>query len=106
MFIFPFFQARANKQLKNEYRACLSVLKRSGLIGSAVNVSRGFHTTGPFCKKNNKDGNKNNDNEDDNKKIPALFTKFMLWVLSGYMIVGLLSLIFPTTNQPEVINQK
>lgn len=45
--------------------------------------------------------NNNNKNGDDDK-LSSLLVKAFLWMLTAYMFVALVSLVFPGTNQPEV----
>ena len=45
--------------------------------------------------------NKNNDDENDDK-ISALLLKAFLWMLTAYMFIAIVSLLFPGSNQPEV----
>lgn len=43
-----------------------------------------------------------NGNNGDNDKLSSLLVKAFLWMLTAYMFVALVSLVFPGTNQPEV----
>lgn len=96
------------KKLSREFKATVSLLQRSGFSphASLFNISRGIHTSAArYQERPQNDGNKKPDNEDD-KKIPSVVTKALLWMLSGYMFIALLSLLFPSSNQPEVSSFK
>ncbi|ODN04675.1 Paraplegin [Orchesella cincta] len=45
----------------------------------------------------------NNNNNDDDDKMSSLLVKAFLWMLTAYMFVALVSLVFPGTNQPEIV---
>ncbi|CAL8096428.1 unnamed protein product [Orchesella dallaii] len=47
--------------------------------------------------------NNNNNNNDDDDKMSSLLVKAFLWMLTAYMFVALVSLVFPGTNQPEIV---
>jgi len=50
-------------------------------------------------------GNDNNNDKkknDDDDKLSALLIKAFLWMLTAYMFIAVVSLVFPGTNQPEV----
>lgn len=64
-----------------------------------LTAKRYNHTPEQDPKKNNKD-----DKEDeDDGKISSLLAKAFLWMLSAYMVIALISLMFPNSNQPEVL---
>lgn len=44
-------------------------------------------------------GNGNKDNDDEKKRMLA---KAALWMLTAYMFIAIISLLFPGSNQPEV----
>ena len=39
----------------------------------------------------------------DDKKLPSMLAKAMLWMFNGYMLITLVSLMFPGGNQPEIV---
>lgn len=42
------------------------------------------------------------DNDDDDKdKLSTLLAKALIWMLTAYMFIAFISLMFPSTNQPE-----
>ncbi|XP_069698705.1 mitochondrial inner membrane m-AAA protease component paraplegin isoform X2 [Periplaneta americana] len=100
------------KQVRREYLAVCSLLHRSGLrtthqLSSCLHA-RGIHSTNATPQQqhpppNNQDDNKkpNKEDEDDNK-ISSLLAKAFLWMLTAYMLMAILSLLFPSSGQPEV----
>lgn len=103
------FAHRKEKNQKNEFRAFVSLLKRSNLLPSEITPTRRFHTSKlnyQFDKKpssddkssKNKEENKNKDDDDDNKN--SLLAKAVIWTVAAYLFISLLSL-FPSSNQPE-----
>lgn len=98
------------KKINNEYNAVRSLLHRSGLqningLPYYIN-SRNLHTNTSNNQKltpdpNNKDKKPGKDDEDDNK-ISSLLAKAFIWMLTAYMVIAIISLLFPSTNQPEV----
>nr|CAI5855668.1 unnamed protein product [Callosobruchus analis] len=102
----------AIKSLNREYAAVQSLLKRSGLGNIAqiytVLNARGFHTSTPCCQEPPKPGGgpngpKNDKDDDDKDKISSLLAKAFLWMLTAYMVIAMISLMFPSSSQPEVI---
>lgn len=93
---------QAIKIINKEYAAVCALIHRSGV------QSRNFHSS---CSKWQKpplgeppggDKNKPNKNDDDNDKISSLLAKAFLWMLTAYMVIAVISLMFPSSNQPEV----
>lgn len=41
--------------------------------------------------------------EDDDKKVPSVLAKALLWMFTGYMLVTVITLMFPGGNQPEIV---
>ena len=50
-------------------------------------------------KKNNDDKHNNN----DDKSIPSMLAKAIMWMFTGYMLITIISLMFPGGNQPEIV---
>ncbi|XP_059472586.1 paraplegin-like [Neocloeon triangulifer] len=108
-FISPISHTKLRK-LKREYKAVCSLLARSGF---KVN-SRNFHSTVWFAQNNKSPGNpspnqqppdndkKPNREDDEETKISSLLAKAFLWMLTAYLLIGVVSLLFPSSNQPEV----
>lgn len=103
----------------NEYKAVCSLLHRSfgvGMPNSVVSSSH-FHTSAtnhheppPFGPpKNDKDKDKsqdpNKDKKDDEEenKMKSIVTKAVFWMLTAYLLIAVLSLMFPGNNQPELL---
>lgn len=105
------------RKLNHEYAAVCSLLHRSGLqninnLTTALSA-RQFHTSpssanNPQPKQssegagsgNNK--NKPNKEDEDDNKVSSLLAKAFLWMLTAYMVIAIISLLFPNSNQPEV----
>nr|KAH0808194.1 hypothetical protein GEV33_014597 [Tenebrio molitor] len=45
----------------------------------------------------------NKDDDDDKDKISSLLAKAFLWMLTAYMVIAIISLMFPSSGQPEVV---
>ena len=87
----------------------LRVLQRSGLNhGQQLNSQcRHISTTSTNLQQQssppNHNGKKpNKEDDDDNNKISSLLAKAFLWMLTAYMLIAIVSLLFPSSNQPEV----
>ena len=73
---------------------------------------RGLHTTTPKANQTPGSGGSggssggpsssggDNKNDDDEKK--GMLAKAALWMLTAYMFIAIISLLFPSSNQPEV----
>ncbi|XP_017772930.1 PREDICTED: paraplegin [Nicrophorus vespilloides] len=105
------FNRKVITAINNEYKAVFSLLRRSGLkdVNCLVNhlaAARGFHTSAR-CNQSPSQGPekdpKKNKNDDDENNLFSLAAKAFLWFLSAYMVIVTLSLIFPSSNQPEVV---
>nr|CAD7203568.1 unnamed protein product [Timema douglasi] len=105
--------AIVSKQISREYRAVCDLLHRSGLrhvdqLGLPhLPTSRLYHTSTPKPQKQQpppkKDDKKPGKENEDDDKIPSLLAKAFLWMLTAYMLIAVISLLFPSSNQPEVI---
>lgn len=104
-----------SRTLYREYSAVCSLIHRSGLqnlnhLPYYLN-KRDFHSTPqnlqqPPGGKPGDDKNKpnnNNNKDDDDDKISSLLAKAFLWMLTAYMVIAIISLMFPSSSQPEVI---
>ncbi|KRT82847.1 hypothetical protein AMK59_3148 [Oryctes borbonicus] len=95
-----------------EFQAVCSLIKRSGLndlnkLPYYLN-QRNYHTTPSRCQQqpsqNPNDPKKDpNKDDDEDNKISSLLAKAFLWMLSAYMVIAIISLMFPSSNQPEVV---
>jgi hypothetical protein len=67
--------------------------------------SRLHFSTPPPPPSSNQDTKKDPDDKDNNDKdkLSSLLFKAFLWMLTAYFFIALISLVFPSTNQPEVI---
>ncbi|XP_049811983.1 paraplegin [Schistocerca nitens] len=89
------------RTIKREYTAVLKLIQRSQpkTLGTNNNFIRCLHTSRPQSQQPGKKPDK--DEEDD--KISSLLVKAFLWMLTAYMLIAIVSLLFPSSNQPEVI---
>ncbi|XP_056643048.1 paraplegin [Diorhabda sublineata] len=99
------------KILNREYAAVQCLLQRSGLrdisqISGYIN-NRKLHSTKKFDQATNQGPSENSgkppDRDDDKDKISSLLAKAFLWMLTAYMFIAIMSLMFPGTNQPEIV---
>ncbi|KAF5271018.1 hypothetical protein FQR65_LT05368 [Abscondita terminalis] len=103
--------SQALKIFTKEYTAVQCLLRRSGLRNieklSYYLDGRLYSTTpsDPPIKKPSDDGNKGPKKEDDEDKdkISSLLAKAFLWMLTAYMVIAMISLMFPSSNQPDVV---
>ena len=88
-----------------------SLLHRSGLRTTQQLAyclcTRGIHSTASSPQQhqqppNNHDDKKPNKDDEDDSKISSLLAKAFLWMLTAYMLIATVSLLFPSSNQPEV----
>lgn len=99
------------KCLRREYQAVFSLLHRSGLrttqqLANCL-YTRGIHSTASSPQQHqqppsNDDDKKPNKDDEDDSKISSLLAKAVLWMLTAYMLIATVSLLFPSSNQPEV----
>jgi hypothetical protein len=96
--------------VKQEYSAVLQLVKRSLPRNHGFkNCTRGFASSSHHMQSNKDppdDQKKNNENKDDNnddKKITSMLAKAMMWMFTGYMLITIVSLMFPGGNQPEIV---
>jgi spastic paraplegia protein 7 len=99
------------KHIRREYQAVFSLLHRSGLrttqqLPNCLYV-RAIHSTASSLQQhqqppNNYDDKKPNKDDEDDSKISSLLAKAFLWMLTAYMLIATVSLLFPSSNQPEV----
>lgn len=95
-------QKNAFRAIDKEYNAVCSLFKRSGFDVNkfTTHLSKRFshnNTSPEDPKKPKKDKE-----EDEDNKISSLLAKAFLWMLSAYMVIAIISLLFPSSNQPEV----
>ncbi|XP_060535488.1 paraplegin [Cylas formicarius] len=108
--ISKFLSLKNAQIITREYSAVCCLLRRSGVndlskFTKQVAAANLFHTSpinsqDPFRP----DPDRKPDKDDDDKdKISALLAKAFLWMLTAYMVIAIISLMFPSSNQPEVI---
>ena len=86
--------------LNAEYAATLRLVKRS-YPNLNLSFSRHLTSSSQHSQKSNESNeNKPNGNNDDKF---ALAMKALFWALTGYMLISVLALMFPSGNQPEVV---
>ncbi|KAG5870906.1 hypothetical protein JTB14_025421 [Gonioctena quinquepunctata] len=97
------------KVIGREYQAVCALLHRSGLNHVAqLQACRGFHTSPrndqqePFKQGGPNGPNKPDNGDEDKDKISSLLAKAFLWMLTAYMVIAIISLMFPSSSQPEV----
>ncbi|PNF17073.1 Paraplegin [Cryptotermes secundus] len=97
--------------IRKEYHAVFSLLNRSGLrvshqLSNYLHA-RGIHSSGSAPQQqpppDNHDDKKPNKDDEDDSKISSLLAKAFLWMLTAYMLIAIVSLLFPSSTQPEVI---
>lgn len=91
---------KVSKSIKKEYAAVQSLLKRSGLYN--YQQLRNIHSS---CSRhqNQSPNNGKKPNEEEREKFQGLLGKAFLWMLTTYIVVAAVSLMFPGSNQPEVV---
>lgn len=91
-----------------------SLINRSGLSNlhhlPFYLDQRNFHSSpqnsqqGPQKNSENDPNKPKKDNDDDDKdKISSLLAKAFLWMLTAYMVIAIISLMFPSSSQPEIV---
>lgn len=100
--------------IHREYAAVCSLIHRSGL-NNLHNLpfylnNKKFHSSpqnlqqGGPPKKPIDPEKPNKENEDDDKdKVSTLLAKAFLWMLTAYMVIAIISLMFPSSSQPEIV---
>nr|XP_050050055.1 paraplegin-like isoform X1 [Dermacentor andersoni] len=97
---------RLYSQINSEIKAVRGLLKRSGILAanhriiSNLGCARSLHTSCILRQDNN--GKNNKDKEDEESKV-SLLAKAAIWMMTAYIVITLMSLLFPTSNQPDVL---
>uniref|UniRef100_A0A224YPR2 Spastic paraplegia 7 n=1 Tax=Rhipicephalus zambeziensis TaxID=60191 RepID=A0A224YPR2_9ACAR len=98
---------RLYSQINAEIKAVRGLLKRSGIpvgnqrvVSSDLGCARPLHTSAILRQDNN--GKNNKDKEDEESKV-SLLAKAAIWMMTAYIVITLMSLLFPTSNQPDVL---
>lgn len=99
--------------VKREFNAVTKLLERSGISkhDQLAILKRSLHTTssqanqpGPNRNGNgsNSSGGNGNKNKNDDDERKGMLAKAALWMLTAYMFIAIISLLFPGSNQPEI----
>ncbi|XP_077502737.1 SPG7 matrix AAA peptidase subunit, paraplegin isoform X3 [Amblyomma americanum] len=98
---------RLCSQIDSELKAVRGLLKRSGVLAgdqctfsSLLGSTRALHTTSFRGQDHN---GKNNKDKDDEESKVSLLAKAAIWMMTAYIVITLMSLLFPTSNQPDVL---
>ncbi len=86
--------------IRNEQAAVLRLLQRSN-VDVHLLLSRSFSTSAQY-RQSNKESEDKKPDKDDNK-MPSMLAKALLWMFTGYMLVTVITLMFPGGNQPEIV---
>lgn len=96
-------------QFRSELRAVQSLLRNSGLLNKNDGTfpfmfgnARALHTSSTLRQEQNGRNNKDKDKEDEESKV-SLLAKAAIWMMTAYIVITLMSLLFPTSNQPDVL---
>jgi len=76
---------------------------------SSIPANNNQHNRPPSNDKSSSSSSGNNDNNDDDRdkdKVPSMLAKAFLWMITAYMFIAVVSLLFPSSNQPEVNTTK
>ncbi|XP_076056662.1 SPG7 matrix AAA peptidase subunit, paraplegin [Oratosquilla oratoria] len=105
---FSQYSPAVKKGINREYASVTRLLERSGVSQEdQVKILRhALHTTANLSNQpggstggSGSDGGKKNDDEDERK---GMLAKAALWMLTAYMFIAIISLLFPSSNQPEI----
>ncbi|KAF5269542.1 hypothetical protein FQA39_LY08731 [Lamprigera yunnana] len=98
------------KSLNKEYAAVQSLIHRSGLRNVEklpYYLNTKTYSTGatqpPNKNAENSSKDPKKDQNEDKDKIPSLLAKAFLWMLTAYMFIAFITLLFPSSNQPDII---
>ncbi|KAJ8977741.1 hypothetical protein NQ317_005730 [Molorchus minor] len=105
------YKPKCIKTINKEYTAVCALLYRSGFRSTSQLPgyidNRKFHTSSNNRQNNQKKkgpgGQKPGNNDEDKDKISSLLAKAFLWMLTAYMVIAIISLMFPSSSQPEVV---
>ncbi|KAK4877676.1 hypothetical protein RN001_010182 [Aquatica leii] len=114
VFTRPFsFSKNVNPQrlkiFSKEYTAVRLLINRSGLRNIEklpFYLSNRYSSTlppDPPIKKPDENKGPKKDDDEDKDKVSSLLAKAFLWMLTAYMVIAMISLMFPSSNQPDVV---
>lgn len=105
-FIDKRIRKRVFKQAKRDFIALNKLLIKPPSSFAMNAASRFFHTT-PYSNQNVPNDKKNQDKNDDKKddddgdSKTNMIYKLGIWLLSSYVVITLMSLLLPRSNQPD-----
>ena len=95
--------------IRREYSAVVKLVQRSfpnsplATHQSARNISSSSQKKQSNKDRESNEGNNGKQDNDGDKKMQSMLAKAFIWMFTGYMLVTLISLMFPSGNQPEVV---
>lgn len=99
---------RIKGQVHSEIKALGKLLRSSGVLTRNENPfiplfghARAFHVSAVSRQEQNGRNNKDKDKDDESKV--SLLAKAAIWMMTAYIVITLMSLLFPTSNQPDVL---
>ncbi|XP_064466822.1 paraplegin-like [Ornithodoros turicata] len=108
----PYAHRKAFSQVKSELRAVHRLLQKSAILTRNCPfptchnaLLRSLHTSAALNQEQNgrnKDKDKDKDKDDDESKV-SLLAKAAIWMMTAYIVITLMSLLFPSSNQPDVL---
>lgn len=66
-------------------------------------ISSSCHNQQSNKGRESNEGNNDKQDNDNDKKMQSMLAKALIWMFTGYMLVTLVALMFPSGNQPEVV---
>ena len=72
----------------------------------ARHISSSCHNQQSNKDRESNEGNNDKQDNDNDKKMQSMLAKAMIWMFTGYMLVTLIGLMFPSGNQPEVVRYR
>lgn len=94
--------------IRREYSAIVKLVQRSLITSNPGGKQQQSRPLSSTChnQQSNKESNEGNNDKQDNdndKKMQSMLAKALIWMFTGYMLVTLIALMFPSGNQPEVV---
>ncbi|XP_067140149.1 mitochondrial inner membrane m-AAA protease component paraplegin [Centruroides vittatus] len=92
--------------LKREYHALSNFPHRSNILAlsnlNSNSIKRWLQITNSWNSQNNKSDKNKKDDDDDESKV-SLLAKAAIWMMTAYIVITLISLMFPSSNQPDIL---
>lgn len=93
------------QHLKRDYHILSSIhCKTDFSPSSKLNsyfIKRWLKTSNIWNSQNKNDKNKKDDDDDESKV--SLLAKAAIWMMTAYIVITLISLLFPSSNQPDIL---